>query len=46
MKIQELKTIKVTDDIHQRLVKRGKWGQPMTKIIEDLLNDAEGKTKK
>lgn len=42
---QELKTVKVKDEVHKRLVKRAEWGQPLTEIIEELLDIADGKKK-
>ena len=38
--------IKVTDDVHKRLKKRIEWGQPLTEIIEELLNLVENKAVK
>jgi len=39
----DLKTIKVSEDIHSKLVKRGRYDQTMNDIIKDLLEIAEVK---
>jgi predicted CopG family antitoxin len=41
----DLKTIKVSDDIHSKLVKRGRYDQTMNDIISELLKIAEERKK-
>jgi hypothetical protein len=48
MTAETLKTIKVSDDNHRRLSKRGSWGETMDEIIGrvlDALEACEGKKK-
>lgn len=38
-----LKNVKVSDETHRRLSKRGQWGQTMDEIIKELLDTVENK---
>ena len=40
-----VKNIKVTDDIHQKLSRRGRYGMTMNEIIKELLDVVESKKK-
>jgi predicted CopG family antitoxin len=43
--ISSMKTVRIPDDIHERLKERAKWGKPLFEVIRELLDEADRKKK-